>query len=90
MEISLPPELEKLVTQHMEAGGFSSPDEVIRAGLLSLSPEAEPGFVYSTEDELYSKLAAGIEQLDAGEGIPLNVVREDLLRKAADRPSQNA
>jgi putative addiction module CopG family antidote len=91
MDVSLTPELEKIVTKQIAAGKYQTPDDVIRAGLRALDYHGQkPGFVYSSEQELREKLQEGIESLDRGEGIPGTNVIDDLRKRAAARRSQNA
>jgi antitoxin ParD1/3/4 len=68
MNVSLTPELEAFINQQVESGRYRSASEAVRASIRLLQDHFE-------ERELRLKLleqelAIGIEQLDAGEGIP--------------------
>lgn len=91
MDVSLSPELEKIISAHLAAGAFKTPGDVIRAGLLSLDFHGlKPDFVYTSEAELRSMLLDGISQLDAGEGIPGEVAKKDLLLRTAGGRTRDA
>ena len=68
MHVTLPPELEQLVTAQVQSGRYSSVTEVIREALLLLA-EREQHYEVRRQ-ELHHKIAEGLEQLDRGEGIP--------------------
>jgi putative addiction module CopG family antidote len=78
MDVPLKPELQRFVEEQVKSGQFSSPAEVIEAGLarLMLDPPA---------DELDAETLAAIEaadaQIDRGEGIPLDEAFQRLRRK---------
>lgn len=78
MNISLPSELEKFVRHKIDSGEFTSPEEVVAAGLARLM-----------EDELDDDTLAAIEeseaQLDRGEEIPLDDAFDQLRKKYSAR-----
>ncbi len=65
MNISLRPELEKFVQEKVQAGEYASPEEVLEAGLDRL-------MVDEMDEETKRAIDEGEEQLDRGEGIPLD------------------
>jgi antitoxin ParD1/3/4 len=68
MNVSLTPELEKLVTQKVESGLYQSASEVIREGLRLLDDQDRIRKVHL--NEVRRKIETGLDQLDRGEGIP--------------------
>ena len=58
MNVSLTPELEKLVIDKVNSGRYNSASEVVRDGLRSLQ-----------NDDLRREIMLGVEQIRAGEGI---------------------
>jgi antitoxin ParD1/3/4 len=68
MNVSLTPELEKLVTQKVESGLYQSASEVIREGLRLLDDHDRLREFHL--DEVRKKIKIGLDQLDRGEGIP--------------------
>jgi len=71
MNISLTPELEKLVNDKVQGGLYSSASEVIRE---ALRPLQERDQVKRQELEaVRAKIRRGVEQLDRGEGVPASV-----------------
>jgi len=72
MNISLTPELEKLVQAKVESGLYNNASEVIREALRnSLRRENE-------NDWLHAHAAIGYAQLEAGEGISVKSKKEFL------------
>jgi len=68
MNISLTPELEKLVTQKVDSGLYQSASEVIREGLRLLDDQDRLRELHL--NEVRKKIQTGLDQLDRGEGIP--------------------
>jgi len=68
MNVSLTPELEKLVTQKVESGLYQSASEVIREGLRLLDDQDRIREVHL--HAVRKKIKTGLDQLDRGEGIP--------------------
>lgn len=69
MNVSLTPELEKLVNEKVESGMYASASEVIREGLRLLVERDARNRQRS--EQLMREIAVGLEELDRGEGIPL-------------------
>jgi len=67
MNISLTPELERLVDERVKSGRYASASEVIREGLRLLEEHEE--LKRQRVAEVRQKIDRGIEQLDRGEGI---------------------
>jgi antitoxin ParD1/3/4 len=65
MNVSLTPELEKLVHEKVKSGRYLSASEVIREGLRLL--EERDRLFEVRLDELQRRLSIGIEQADQGE-----------------------
>ena len=70
MNISLTPELEKLVQAKVESGLYNNASEVIREALRD-SLRRESGHVW-----LQAQAAIGYAQLEAGESIPVKSKRD--------------
>lgn len=80
MNISLTPELEKLINDKVKSGLYFSASEVVREGLRLLQEQDE---VKQRQIEaIRAKIDRGIQQLDRGEGIP---GREAVERLRANR-----
>jgi antitoxin ParD1/3/4 len=82
MDIELRPETEAMIAEKLRAGKYSTPDDVVRAG-LELLDDAER----ASNVELQSvrrKIAVGIEQLDRGEGLDGDAVFEALLAELGE------
>jgi antitoxin ParD1/3/4 len=78
MNISLTPELERLVDDRVKSGRYASASEVIREGLRLL--EEQDQLKQQRLAEVRRKIDRGIEQLDRGEGIPGPEARARLRR----------
>ena len=85
MNISITPELEKFVSDEVKTGLSQSASEVIRAGLRRLKEDKErkPRFMVSSRAELEDKILEGIDELDAGKGIPGEKVFAELKAHSA-------
>ncbi len=68
MNVSLTPELEKLVTNKVESGLYQSASEVIREGLRLLDDHDRLRELHLSE--VRKKIQTGLDQLDRGGGIP--------------------
>ena len=67
MNVSLTPELEKLINQKLESGMYTSASEVIRAGLRLL---AEQDQLHQVKlDNLKSEIMVGVNQVKSGQTI---------------------
>jgi len=67
MNVSLTPELERLVTRKVESGLYQSASEVIREGLRLL--EERDRLRELQFAEVRKKIQAGLGQPDRGEGV---------------------
>ena len=83
MNVSLTPELEKLVSQKVASGDYASPAEVIEEGLRLLSEQDQ--ILQLKLDRLRRDIAIGLEQLKAGTGIPGEQVFQDLQERSQTR-----
>jgi antitoxin ParD1/3/4 len=81
MNVSLTPELEKLVQRKVQSGRYTSASEVIREGLRLL--EDHDRLRTAQLDEVRRKIKIGIDQLDRGEGIDGGAVLAELKQKSA-------
>jgi antitoxin ParD1/3/4 len=79
MNVSLTPELEKLVTDKVQSGRYTSASEVIREALRLLEEQDE--LRQKRLDEIKKKISRGIEQLDRGEGISGDELRARIARR---------
>ena len=67
MNVSLTPELEKLINKKLESGMYTSASEVIRAGLRLL---AEQDQLHQVKlDNLKSEIMVGVDQVKSGQTI---------------------
>jgi antitoxin ParD1/3/4 len=81
MNVSLTPELEKLVAQKVESGLYQSASEVIREGLRLLDDHDRIREVHL--NEVRKKIQTGLDQLDRGEGIPGDQAYAQMKRRSA-------
>jgi antitoxin ParD1/3/4 len=82
MNVSLTPELEKLVAQKVESGLYQTASEVIREGLRLLDDHDRLRQLHFSEAR--KKIQLGLEQLDRGEGLPGSQVHARIKRKSAE------
>ena len=82
MNVSLTPELEKLVTQKVESGLYQSASEVIREGLRLLDDHDRIRKVHL--NEVRKKIQAGLDQLDRGDGIPGGKAYAQMKQRSAE------
>ena len=80
MNVSLTPELEKLVESKVQSGRYQSASEVIREGLRLLDDQDRLRTVQL--EEVRRKIQTGIDQLDRGEGIDGGAVLAELKQKS--------
>lgn len=71
MNVSLTPELERLVNDKVSTGLYTSASEVIREALRLLKEQDEIRAM--TLQELKRDIAAGLEQLDRGQSAALDM-----------------
>lgn len=78
MNVSLTPELERLVQEKVQSGRYASVSEVIREGLRLLEEQDE--LRQQRLSQVRGKIDRGIEQLDQGLGISGEDARTRLRR----------
>lgn len=88
MNISLTPELDQLVSQKINSGLYATPLEVIREALRLLDQQDAQQQAWL--DETRAKIAAGLAQLERGEGIPGEQVFDELRRRSQQRRQELA
>ena len=91
MEISLPPELEKIINEKVESGLYNSPSEVVRESLRLLQEQDELKRI--RRDELRREIMLGREQIRNGDFVEvkaseLDDFAEKLIREAKDEFSR--
>ena len=87
MNVSLTPELEKLVDEKVKSGMYTSASEVVREGLRLLQEQEEIRRVKLAA--LKRDIQEGIEELDRGEGIPATKVFAQMKKKATAMRKKN-
>jgi len=80
MNVSLTPELEKLVESKVQSGRYQSASEVVREGLRLLDDQDR--LREMRLEEVRRKVQAGIDELDRGEGIDGETVLAELKQKS--------
>jgi antitoxin ParD1/3/4 len=83
MNISLTPELERLVDENVKSGRYASASEVIREGLRLLEEREE--LKQQRLAEVRQKIDRAIEQLGQGFGIPGHDAKARLRQRKAVR-----
>ncbi|MBM3745645.1 MAG: type II toxin-antitoxin system ParD family antitoxin [Acidobacteria bacterium] len=83
MNVALTPELEKLVSEKVRSGMYSSASEVVREALRLLEEQDEVKRL--RREELRRKIDAGYEQLVRGEGIPGEQVFASIRERSRQR-----
>lgn len=83
MNVSLTPELEKLVHEKVKTGRYNSASEVVREALRLL--EEQDQLRALRLDEVRKKVAEGLEALHRGEGIDGQDAFERLRKKSEVR-----
>jgi antitoxin ParD1/3/4 len=78
MNISLTPELERMVDDRVKTGRYASASEVIREGLRLL--EEQEQLKLQRLAAVRQKIDRGLDQLDRGQGIPGPEARARLRR----------
>ncbi len=81
MNVSLTPELEKLVESKVKSGRYQSASEVIREGLRLL--DEQDRLRKAQLEEVRRSIQIGIDQLDRGEGVKGGTVLAELKQKSA-------
>jgi antitoxin ParD1/3/4 len=77
MNISLTPQLEKLVNDRVESGLYTSASEVIREALRLLDSRDR-----GMTQQLHADVEAGLRQLDAGKSRPFDDNAVERIKKA--------
>ena len=83
MNVSLTPELEKLVQEKVKSGRYNSASEVMREALRLLEEQDQLRAIRL--DEVRKTIAEGLESLDGGEGIDGKEAFDRLRKKSAAR-----
>ena len=81
MNVSLTPELAKLVENKVQSGRYQSASEVVREGLRLLDDQDRLRDLH--REEVRKKIQVGLAQLDRGEGIPGEQVYVEMKKKSA-------
>ena len=79
MNVSLTPELERLVAEKVQSGRYSSASEVIREALRLL--EEQDTIKQSRLAAVREKIDRGLKQLDDGNGVSPAVARARIRRR---------
>lgn len=83
MNVSLTPELEKLVQEKVKSGRYNSASEVMREALRLLEEQDQLRAIRL--EEVRKRIAAGLESLDRGEGIDGEEAFERLRKRSEAR-----
>mgnify|MGYP003502194596 FL=1 len=83
MNVSLTPELEDFVNDKVRTGLYNSASEVVRESLRLLRRQDELEKLQL--NELRREIQSSIKQMDAGEGIPIETVRERIKQRRAKK-----
>ncbi|MFA7338489.1 MAG: type II toxin-antitoxin system ParD family antitoxin [Candidatus Obscuribacterales bacterium] len=83
MNVSLTPELEDFVNDKVKTGLYNSASEVVRESLRLLRRQDELEKLQL--NELRREIQSSIKQMDAGEGIPIETVRERIKQRRAKK-----
>jgi Arc/MetJ-type ribon-helix-helix transcriptional regulator len=78
MTITIPPEIEQLITQAIETGAYQSPEEVIGRALELLHSERER---FHGQQEIAEKIDRAFEQIERGEFLTAEESVADLERR---------
>ncbi len=88
MNVSLPPELEKFVQDKVEAGHYPTAGEVVRDALWLLREHDR--FRQARANEIREQIQIGLDELDRGEGAPLDIVAVKAEARRRRAKGQNA
>jgi antitoxin ParD1/3/4 len=77
MNVSLTPELERYISELVEAGRYRSASEVVRAAVRTLQDQEEERRVKLKA--LRQSIDRGLKELDSGERVPADEVFEQIL-----------
>lgn len=81
MSVSLPPDLERFVEQQLAGGEYASENEILAEGLRLLRQQK------TRRDQLRAEIQIGLDELNRGEGEPLDMDR--VREKVAQRLSRS-
>ncbi len=86
MNVSLPPELERLVAEKVDSGGYQSASEVICDALQLLRDRDQRRL-----EDLRRDIAIGLDQADRGEIAPMDMdaIRSEARRRLAQAPPRD-
>lgn len=83
MNVSLTPELEEFVNDKVKTGLYNSASEVVRESLRLLRRQDQ--LEQLQLDELRREVQSSIKQMDAGQGVPIETVRERIQQRRAKK-----
>lgn len=78
MDVTLKPETKRFVDEQVKAGHFSSPEEVLEAGVARLMLDPDPR---ELDEQTMAAIDRAEAQFDRGEGIPVDEAFERLRQK---------
>jgi Arc/MetJ-type ribon-helix-helix transcriptional regulator len=82
MTITLSPETQKLLEEHMKMGGFQSADALVRVALETMDQlEVEGEAIEELDEETQAAIERGEAEADRGETRPLSEVAAELRAK---------
>jgi len=80
MDITLTPEMEAMIREHVKSGRYATPNDVVQEAMRLLEAEEQK------RDRLREKLAEGIAQIERGEFVVVNEAFWDRIdQEVADR-----
>ena len=79
--IQLSPELEQLIQQDIQRGGYQSVEQFVERAIQLLHDEEH--LLQEHKDAIHTAIGQGLAQLDRGECIPGDVLRARLQEKKA-------
>lgn len=83
MNVSLTPELEDFVNDKVKTGLYSSASEVVRESLRLLRRQDQIERLQL--DELRREIQSSVQQMDAGDGIPIETIRERIQQRRINK-----
>jgi antitoxin ParD1/3/4 len=88
MDVRLTPEHERFVNEQVESGKYFAPVEVVREALDLLQEEVESDA--RRLERLKAEIQVGLDQLDAGLGIPADEALKMLRQRIEARRAKSA
>lgn len=70
MNVSLSPELQRLIDEKVDSGAYATPDDVVTAALRLL--HERDALWHAHEDTICKQVAQGLDSLDAGRGVTVS------------------